>query len=260
MLETVVNISEGQNSFLLREFAQSLASDFLDLHSDPDHHRSVFTMIGIHAPRILTQLAIDSLSLTEHVGVHPRLGVVDVVPFVALTGSTNDDALSGRNDFAQWAWTELRVPTFFYGPERTLPEIRRHAWQSLMPDIGDNKPHATAGAMCVGVREPLIAYNVWLVGSTLAEAKKIASSLRDKNLRALGLQVGNSVQVSMNLITPDFIGPMEAFDRVAACARVDRAELVGLISASVLSKIPQSRWEQLDLAVEKTIEWRLANR
>ena len=260
MLESVVNISEGQNSFLLEELTHSLASDFLDLHSDPDHHRSVFTMVGTAAPRILTARVVEALSLTDHVGVHPRLGVVDVVPFVPLADSTMDEALSARNDFAQWAWDELRVPTFFYGPERTLPDIRRNAWHALFPDIGDNMPHATAGAMCVGVREPLIAYNVWLRDSNLVEAKRIASALRDDNLRTLGLQVGSSVQVSMNLIRPGFIGPMEAFDRVAACARIERAELVGLMPTSVLLEIPRTRWEKLDLAEEKTIEWRLANR
>ncbi len=260
MLESVVNISEGQNSFLLEELTHSLASDFLDLHSDPDHHRSVFTMVGTAAPRILTARVVEALSLTDHVGVHPRLGVVDVVPFVPLADSTMDEALSARNDFAQWAWDELRVPTFFYGPERTLPDIRRNAWHALFPDIGDNMPHATAGAMCVGIREPLIAYNVWLRDSNLVEAKRIASALRDDNLRTLGLQVGSSVQVSMNLIRPGFIGPMEAFDRVAACARIERAELVGLMPTSVLLEIPRTRWEKLDLAEEKTIEWRLANR
>jgi glutamate formiminotransferase len=260
VLESVVNISEGQNSFLLEELTHSLASDFLDLHSDPDHHRSVFTMVGTAAPRILTARVVEALSLTDHVGVHPRLGVVDVVPFVPLADSTMDEALSARNDFAQWAWDELRVPTFFYGPERTLPDIRRNAWHALFPDIGDNMPHATAGAMCVGIREPLIAYNVWLRDSNLVEAKRIASTLRDDNLRTLGLQVGSSVQVSMNLIRPGFIGPMEAFDRVAACARIERAELVGLMPTSVLLEIPRTRWEKLDLAEEKTIEWRLANR
>lgn len=260
MLETVVNISEGQKSFVLEEFAKSLSSDFLDLHSDPDHHRSVFTMVGTTAPRILTERAVHSLSLTDHVGVHPRLGVVDVVPFVPLVGSTMNDALIARNEFAQWAWSELRVPVFFYGPERTLPEIRRNAWHALSPDVGDNTPHITAGAICVGIREPLIAYNVWLSSCSPTDTKRIASSVRTEDLRTLGLQVGENTQVSMNLIRPDFIGPMQAYDAVAAHAHIDHAELVGLIPAAVLSDIPRTRWEQLDLAMEKTIEWRLANR
>lgn len=260
MLESIVNISEGQNSFVLGEFTSALKNTCLDVHSDRDHHRSVFTTIGIDAPRILSTLAVDALSIDQHSGVHPRIGVVDVVPFVPLVGSTTDDALQARNEFAQWAWSELRVPSFLYGPERTLPDIRRRAWRDLVPDIGDNAPHATAGAMCVGLREPLIAYNVWLSDADLAEAKRIASLVRTDHVRTLGLQVGGLTQVSMNLIRPDFIGPMVAYDAVAACAHVERAELVGLIPASVLADIPRTRWEQLDLAVEKTIEWRLTHR
>ncbi len=260
MFETVVNVSEGQNSVVLTDLVSAVKSDFLDLHSDPDHHRSVFTMIGIEAPRTLAARAVDSLSMTDHVGVHPRFGVVDVVPFVPLVGSTFDNALRARNEFAEWAWTQLRVPSFLYGPERTLPDIRRHAWRDLVPDVGDNAPHPTAGAMCVGVRNPLIAYNVWLADADLAEAKRIASLVRTEHVRTLGLQVGKFNQVSMNLIKPDFAGPMEAYESVAMHASVDHAELVGLIPASVLAVIPRTRWEQLDLAVEKTIEWRLANR
>ena len=260
MLETVVNVSEGQNSLVLADMVAAVKSDLLDVHSDPDHHRSVFTMIGTEAPGNLAAHAVDTLSMAHHVGVHPRFGVVDVVPFVPLVGSTISDALHARNEFAQWAWTQLRVPSFLYGPERTLPDIRRHAWRDLVPDIGDNAPHATAGAMCIGVREPLIAYNVWLANTELSEAKRIASLVRTEHVRTLGLQVGKFTQVSMNLITPDFAGPMDAYDAVAACASVDHAELVGLIPASVLAVIPRTRWEQLDLAAEKTIEWQLANR
>lgn len=260
MLESIVNISEGQNSFLLKEFTSALKNHCLDVHSDPDHHRSVFTMIGTDSPRVLAASAVAALSINNHEGVHPRIGVVDVVPFVPLVGSTTADALHARNEFAQWAWTELRVPSFLYGPERTLPDIRRRAWRDLSPDVGDNAPHATAGAICVGVREPLIAYNVWLADADVAQAKRIASHVRTNHVRTLGLQVGRSTQVSMNLISPDFVGPMEAYDMIAQHARIDRAELVGLLPAAVLAETPRVRWEQLDLAVEKTIEWRLANR
>ena len=260
MLESVVNVSEGQNSHVLREFSASVSSALLDLHSDRDHHRSVFTMVGIEAPRTLTACAVEALSLAHHEGVHPRLGVVDVVPFVPLNDSSMNEALTARNEFAHWVWAELRVPVFLYGPERTLPDIRRQAWNTLPPDIGDGAPHRTAGAICVGVRDVLVAYNVWLVDDDLAMAKRIASVLRSDDVRALGLQTGNSVQVSMNLIRPDFVGPMAVHDSIATHAAIDRAELVGLLPTSVLADIPRVRWEQLDLAVEKTIEWRLDNR
>ena len=260
MLECVINISEGQNTARLAELARAVSGHLLDIHTDPDHHRSVFTLVGSDAAQLLTRAAVHALSLHNHEGVHPRLGVVDVVPFVPLVGSTMADAIAARDEFAQWAAEELNVPCFVYGPERTLPYIRKHAWKSLNPDWGSRTPHPTAGAICVGAREPLIAYNVWLRNIDVLQTKNIATSVRTNEMRTLGLQVGTGTQVSMNLVSPGFIGPMQAYDAVAEHVRIDHAELVGLLPAAVLADIPRDRWEQLDLSVEKTIEWRLANR
>lgn len=264
MLECVVNVSEGRNSVLLEHWRTAVGDDCLDLHSDADHNRSVFTLVGEEAPRVLTRLAIGDLNLVEHDGVHPRLGVVDVVPFVPLQESTMDDACEARDRFSEWAAGELGVPCFMYGPrsagpERSLPEIRRSAWTSLSPDAGPSSPHATAGAMCVGAREPLIAYNIWLDGPDLATARAIAAEVRSEHIRALGLQVGRFTQVSMNLVAPHLVGPAEAFDAVAHLVEVSRAELVGLAPAAVLAEIPRSRWPELDVSTDRTIEWRLAH-
>jgi glutamate formiminotransferase len=169
-------------------------------------------------------------------------------------------AIDARNNFAQWAADVLKVPCFLYGPEQTLPFIRKHAWRDVFPDYGPRTAHPTAGAICVGARDPLIAYNVWLRDIDLAQTKNIAARIRRNELRTLGLRVGNVTQVSMNLIQPDFVGPMQAYDAVAQQVKIDHAELVGLLPAAVLAEIPRDRWEQLDLSVEKTIEWRLANR
>ena len=158
----MINVSEGIHLEAVATFAQAVADDLLDVHSDPDHNRSVFTLVGTWAPRELATHVVDMCNLNKHQGVHPRIGVVDVVPFVALDGSTEDDALRARNEFAEWAASRLNVPCFLYGPERTLPFIRKHAWKALMPDVGPQQPHPTAGAMCVGVRRPLVAYNLWL--------------------------------------------------------------------------------------------------
>lgn len=260
MLECVINVSEGRNHAILDSLAQSCAGDLLDIHSDPDHNRSVFTMVGVDAPRALTRAAIESLSLADHSGVHPRIGVVDVVPFVPLIDSTMQEARTARDEFAEWAATELNVPCFLYGTERTLPDIRRTAWTSLMPDIGSHSPHATAGAICVGVREPLVAYNLWLENVDLATTRRIAASVRTANIRTLGLQVGTFTQVSVNLIQPMNAGPNDVFNAVSQHAKVHHAELVGLIPAAVLATIPRARWEDLDLSVEQTIEWRVTNR
>jgi glutamate formiminotransferase / 5-formyltetrahydrofolate cyclo-ligase len=260
VLECVVNISEGVSVAGLDALAAVCGDDLLDLHHDPHHHRSVFTLAGTAAARALAAEAVRRIDLAAHRGVHPRLGVVDVVPFVPLAGSTMDDALVARGEFARWASATLGVPCFLYGPERTLPQIRRDAWRSLAPDVGPREPHPTAGASCVGAREVLVAYNVWLAERDVATAAAVARAVRGPHLRALGLAVGHRAQVSMNLVAPMELGPADAFDLVAGLAPVAGAELVGLLPQSCLAAIPRDRWAQLDLAEERTIEARLAAR
>ena len=260
MLECVINVSEGRNHAIIDSLAQSCAGDLLDIHSDPDHNRSVFTLVGVEAPRALARAAVATLSLGDHSGVHPRIGVVDVVPFVPLVDSTMHDAQKARDEFAAWAAEELHVPSFLYGTERTLPDIRKNAWTSLFPEVGSKVPHATAGAMCVGVREPLVAYNLWLENVDLETTRRIASVVRTASIRTLGLQVGAFTQVSVNLIQPMISGPNDVYEAVSQHVKVHHAELVGLLPASVLATIPRTRWEDLDLSVERTIEWRVTNR
>ena len=259
MLECVVNVSEGRDRAVLDKLVESVGADLLDLHSDPHHHRSVFTIVGTDAPRRLARVATRALDLGDHDGVHPRLGVVDVVPFVPLEGATMDDAVRARDDFARWAADELGVPSFLYGPELSLPEVRRRAWRDLAPATG-GAPHPTAGAMCCGARTTLVAYNAWLDGADLARAREVAALVRGPHLRALGLQVGDRVQVSMNLVAPDRLGPDAARDAVAAHATVAGCELVGLIPQAVLEDIPRPRWAELDIGEASTIEFRLAAR
>ncbi len=260
MLECVVNVSEGRDQSVLDQLASSVKGDVLDVHTDPDHNRSVFTLIGEDAPRRLTAAAVRLMDISDHSGVHPRIGVVDVVPFVPLSGSTFDDTVRARNAFATWASQELQVPCFLYGDERTLPDIRRGAWSQLFPETDLREPHSTAGGICVGARMPLIAYNIWLEGVDLAHAKKIAADVRSNSIRTLGLQVGEFTQVSMNLVSPEISHPADAFDAVQQYADIHHCELVGLLPRDVLFSIPEGRWESLDLAEEKTIEWRLDNR
>ena len=260
MLECVINVSEGRNHVIIDSLARSCAGDLLDIHSDPDHNRSVFTLVGVEAPRALARAAVATLSLGDHSGVHPRIGVVDVVPFVPLVDSTMHDAQKARDEFAAWAAEELHVPSFLYGTERTLPDIRKNAWTSLFPEVGSKVPHATAGAMCVGVREPLVAYNLWLENVDLETTRRIASVVRTASIRTLGLQVGAFTQVSVNLIQPMISGPNDVYEAVSQHVKVHHAELVGLLPASVLATIPRTRWEDLDLSVERTIEWRVTNR
>jgi glutamate formiminotransferase len=261
VLECVINVSEGRDVTVLDALRDSCADALLDVHTDPDHHRSVFTLGGWdvgEAARSLARCAIANLDLRSHAGVHPRIGVVDVVPFVPLDDATMPDAVAARNRFASWAAETLKVPCFLYGPDRSLPDVRREAFVSLAPDVGPATPHPTAGAMAVGARPVLVAYNVWLRGADVAAARRIAASLRRPGVvRALGLACGDGAQVSMNLLDWRAFGPADAYDAVAANAAVERGELVGLLPDAALRAIARSRWPQLDVSPSRTIEARL---
>ena len=266
MLTCVVNLSEGRRADVLAALGAAAGPDLLDLHADPHHHRSVLTLAGEAAPRAVATVAVGAIDLRRHTGVHPRMGAVDVVPFVATGTTTGEEALAARDRFIAWVAGELRVPAFRYGAHpdgragSSLPEVRRTAHGSRRPDAGPAHPHPTAGAVAVGARPPLVAYNVWLAEPDLAAARRLAASVRGPAVRALGLAVGDRAQVSMNLVDPLTVGPAAAYDLVAARAPVAGAELVGLLPAAVLAAIPAARWPELDLAEDRTLESRLARR
>jgi glutamate formiminotransferase len=267
LLECVVNVSEGRNRALVTGLAAVCGRHLLDVHSDPDHHRAVLTLAGYGADlqdsvRALATEAVASIDMAAHQGAHPRFGALDVVPWVSLAGWPVSDgriqrAITARNEFARWAGDRLGVPCFLYGPERSLPDVRRQAWRALHPDTGPGAPHPRAGAVAVGARPILIAYNLWLAEPDLGTAQDIAATIRGPAIRALALTVGDHVQVSCNLIDPWAVGPAMAFDAVASRAAVWRAELVGLAPGAVLDSIPRHRWRELDLDPTTTIEARL---
>ena len=258
MLECVINVSEGRDAAVLDHLAAVAGPDLLDVHTDADHHRSVFTLVGEHAPRRLTEAAVGAIDLRRHHGVHPRFGAVDVVPFVPLGDATLSDAVRARDDFARWAAATLDLPCFLYGPERSLPDVRRQAFRTLAPQFGPPSAHRSAGACAVGARGVLVAYNLWLATPDLDLARAVAAEVRSGPIRTLGLAVGDEVMVSCNLVEPLTTGPVAAWDAVAAHAEVGRAELVGLAPEAVLTATPRSRWADLDLAPDRPIEARLA--
>jgi glutamate formiminotransferase len=260
LLECVINVSEGRDPQLVAAIGDAAGRALLDVHRDPHHNRSVFTLAGpdlrpaVHA---LAAMAVAGLDVRRHEGVHPRFGVVDVVPFVPLEGATMTDAVAERDAFAAWAGTELALPCFLYGSERTLPEVRRTVFSELTPDNGPPQPHPSAGACAVGARDVLVAYNLWLVDGDLDNAKAIAASLRSPYVRALAFRLGDAVQVSCNLVAPLVVGPAVVYDQVAATSPVRRAELVGLAPMAVVQAAPRSRWAELDLSEDRTIEARI---
>ena len=168
----------------------------------------------------------------------------------------------------------LGIPCFLYGPERSLPEVRRDAFGVLAPDSGPARPHPTAGATAVGARTVLIAYNVWIGPATgdgvapdavVDAARALAARMRRPGLRTLGLAVDGGAQVSCNVVDPDRVALTEVYDEVARGAtafgcEARRGELVGLLPDAALTAVPQRRWVELGLRAEDTIEYRLGLR
>jgi glutamate formiminotransferase len=260
VLACVVNVSEGRSATVLDALAAAAGRDLLDLHVDPFHHRAVLTLVGEDAPLAVAAEAVRRIDLRRHAGAHPRLGAVDVVPFVPLTGASMAGAVAARDRFSTWVAGRLRMPAFRYGGDGpSLPEVRRTA-RRRRPDDGGPLPHPTAGAVAVGARHALVAYNLVLAEPDLRRARAVAAAVRSPAVRALGLRVGDEVQVSMNLVTPTEVGPAAAYDAVAALAPVRRGELVGLVPEAVLRAVDPARWTDLDLAEDRTIETRLAAR
>ena len=271
-VECVVNISEGRDESVVERIASIGESTLLDVHTDPDHNRSVLTLGGppddvATASRAVVGESCALIDITAHHGAHPRFGAADVVPFVTLDGHL-DEVVSMRDDFAKWAGQHLQLPCFLYGPERSLPTVRRDAFRSARPDTGPLVPHPTAGASAIGARGALVAYNVWVVGpedgaaSALTVAREVARRIRGKAVRSLGLPIGDQAQVSCNLIDPESVGPAQVYDVIARTVSehgggVARAELVGLVPARVLDAIPEQRHHELDLSPDRTIEARL---
>jgi glutamate formiminotransferase len=282
MLECVPNVSEGRDAVALRAMERACGASLLDVHTDADHHRSVFTLAGPRprdasaAVRSLAQAVDEHVDVSLHAGVHPRLGALDVVPFVALAGRPIVDAVRAAHDFAAWASADLAVPVFLYGAAqrdaRTLPELRAGAFRDIAPDAGPRKPHPRLGAVAVGARPPMIAVNCELDTDDLVLARRIAATLRERDgglpgVRALGFPLASAgcAQVSMNLVALEQTGLQAACAAVQEAARaagqdVARVELVGLMPADELARCTDEFVAFAGLTEAQTIEGRLAGR
>lgn len=266
VLEAVPNFSEGRDPDFLDEavrVAVSCGVDVLDRSADPDHHRSVLTLVGDpasveEAGFHLARLAVQRIDLTHHDGAHPRVGALDVLPFVPLIGCTMDDAVRvARRVGARLS--EEGLPVYFYGaasvpPGRGLAELRRGGFEALreavppdrLPDLDGGREglHPTAGATCVGARRLLLAWNVWVRGVTVERLRPVAARLRERGggfagLRALAVALPRqaAVQLSMNFEDVEDRNPMDVFSAVEDAVRGEGGEIVG---TEVIGMIPEA--------------------
>jgi len=281
VLEVVPNVSEGRDRDVLDALARACGPSLLDRHEDPDHHRSVFTLAGPGlrdaetAVASLARAVAEQLDLTDHEGVHPRFGMLDVVPFCALD-EDHDVAAAAALAFAEWAAADLALPVFLYDDadplRRSLPELRAEAFLKRAPDLGPLRPHPTLGAVAVGARPPLVAVNCWLDTDDLLIAREIARHVRETDgglggVRALGLALDSQrvVQVSMNLVDLPVTGIEAACTEVRRLAERDdfsvtKVEIVGLIPAAELERCSEEFRGWAALTPDQTIAARLAAR
>lgn len=272
LVECVPNFSEGRKPQTVRLIAESIAAVesacVLDMHIDPDHNRSVITFVA--APEKIVTAAFNAvkraselIDMRSHQGEHPRLGATDVLPFVPVRGVTMDDCVRLAHDAGEVIARELSIPVYYYEsaalrPDRVnLEDVRRGALELLreqitnperVPDAGLPQVHDSAGAIAIGARPFLIAFNVILQSADTAIARQIARKIRARNgglpfLKALGfrLHARGLVQVSMNLVNYDVTGLEAAYDAVRREAdvlgvEIHSAEIVGLVPRDALDR------------------------
>lgn len=295
LAECALNISEGRDLACIDRICSAAGKTpgchLLDVHSDWDHHRSVLTLVGepdalLEGVHSASRCAVEWIDLRKHRGVHPRIGAVDVVPFIPLAGLTLNDCAVLARDFARRIAEELGLPVFLYekaspGPEPlSLPQIRRGGLERLFgpvtsgaprrrPDFGPEVPHETAGAVAVGAREILIAFNVLLSTPEAAVARSIARRIRESNggleaVRALGLYLEscNRAQISMNLTDYRRTSPLHAVEAIRREAGLQatgiaESELVGLAPRASLPPDPAAELFLSDFGSERILEVRV---
>jgi glutamate formiminotransferase len=291
VLEAVPNVSEGRDPHVVGAIADAFATRaiLLDVHSDPDHNRSVFTLAGPDEELVDSLLAgvaaaVELIDLREHIGVHPRVGVADVVPLVPLAPEDMQRAIAAARTLASRIGAELGLPVFHYGEiggglrpaffrRGGLEELRRRVDSGgLVPDDGPASIDPRSGAVLVGARPVLVAYNVDLVTADLSIAREIAAAVRESSgglpgVQAIGLALPGSdrVQVSMNVIDVDQAPLHEVVQRVrgeAAARGVEMrgGELVGLVPASVLRAASDAKADIPGVDESRVLENVLASR
>lgn len=286
-LECIPNFSEGRDRGKIEAIAEVIRSVegvyLLGMELDPDHNRSVFTFVGeleavVEAAFRAIQLAKYLLDLRRHEGVHPRVGVADVIPFVPLWGATMEDACEAAKRLGARVGEQLQIPVYLYAKAARceanyhLSSIRRDVRRDLVgrleripPDFGPICPHPSAGICCVGARDFLIAYNIFLGTSQKKIASRIASMLRRlPGVKALGFYLSHprKAQVSMNLEDFSQTSIPEVFHQVERLAsergvEVVSSELIGLLPLSALVQEFGRLYKFQNLSCQKILEYAL---
>ena len=270
IIESIPNVSEGRRPDVIERLADAVRSTagvrLLDRSSDPSHNRSVFTFVGDREPvkqavLALFEAAVDAIDLRTHQGEHPRLGAVDVVPFVPIEGVTMADCVALAREVGADVGERFGVPVFLYEEassnplRKNLEDIRRGQFEGLAarmqsadwaPDFGPRVPHPTAGASIVGARMPLIAYNINLNTDRVEVARKIAAAIRQSSgglryVKAAGFMLEDRgiAQVSMNLTNYQKTPIFRVFELVKREAErygvsILESEIVGLVPSAAL--------------------------
>ncbi len=263
LIECVPNFSEGREQARVDAIVNAMKRDgvyLLDCEMDADHNRSVVTLVGEREPLLAAVLAgvgkaTELIDLNVQRGAHPRLGATDVVPFIPIEDATLEDCVQMARELGEQVWRRYEVPVYFYEaaaarPERVnLENIRRGQFEvireeiatveSRRPDIGAARCHPTAGAVVIGARKFLVAYNVYLQSREVEIAKKIAKAVRFSGggfraVKAMGVEVRGQAQVSMNLTDTELTPIARVFEFVKREAErygvlVQSSEIVGLV-------------------------------
>jgi len=293
LIEAIPNVSEGRDAARLDRFAAVIAdtgATLLDRTADQSHHRAVFTFAADGATIARAAVALATavkaeVDLTAHAGVHPRVGALDVLPLVPLGSASMDDAVAIAHAVGREIGASLEIPVFLYEAasrpphRRSLEAIRRGGLEGLRarlgepawtPDYGPRTLHPTAGAMAVGARGPLVAWNLVLDRPDLALARRVARAIRSSNgglpcLKALGLPLQHTgqVQVSMNLTDYRTTSMAEVFravtaEAVAAGADIAGSEIIGLVPRAALADLAAVAPELAARHVDQVLEDRLA--
>jgi glutamate formiminotransferase / 5-formyltetrahydrofolate cyclo-ligase len=298
LIECVPNFSEGRREAVVDEIVRAIGQiegvTVLDHSRDETHNRSVVTFAGSAEPVVRAATAgvgraLELIDMEKHSGAHPRIGAVDVIPFVPLGGTRIEECVDLARRFGEQIATRFEIPVYLYGeaalrPERRrLADVRRGQYEAIRdeigtlparaPDYGPARTHARGGAVAVGARKPLIAFNMNLRTDELAVAIRIASAIRESSggmpaVQAMGVLLENPgmppmAQVSTNLVDWERTGISAVVRAVRRLAReagtdIDHCELIGLAPTGALLEVAADTLGLAEFSADQALELRLA--